>query len=329
MRKMTIDIPFLDGILDYDCRRCRSGCCRGGNIAARPKEKALLLAEFPEIIHFLKNEEPHLSTFHKYRSCWFLDPAGRCAVQVRHGESSKPFICRLHPFYVWKTREGLMVVPSGCPDLRVAPEGRRGQVGHAPLRRLAREAAAVDFLGGELDWSTDRLELERRILRGSRRFLANGDYLDFAAFQAAAASGRRDRAALKTDLAGRLRLWAAFLGTSRRPLRQPGIVRELTALTPLLRAKNGILREMDPAIVPRALTALYLFMLFQASGKKQPRFFPVYEDVLADLPLGLIYLTEKDLALKDRPYAEKLVYLRRLMDLHGGRYQAKSAAGKS
>jgi hypothetical protein len=153
--------------------------------------------------------------------------------------------------------------------------------------------------------------------------LARKSYLDFAAYQIAAASGRKDPVKIKSELESLIGMWKAFLGLGELRLEHRSIAYELTALTPILRLKSGTLRSMGPDLVPLALTALYLHMILFTAGRDRPRTLETYESVLEDLPLGLIYLTEGDLALAPKPDLVRRAFLQKLKDLHGGRYEAK------
>jgi Fe-S-cluster containining protein len=313
-----IYIPFLDGILDYNCRECGYFCCQSGDIIATPKEKNILLREFPALGFFYREEKNNKTTFKKFPRCWFLRTDGSCLIHRKFGYAAKPFICRLHPFYVARCAGEYAVIPFGCRTLKVTKRGQRSHVVHSAIIKNAREAAACGHIRGEMDWTPERLALERNILKESEGFLKCSDYAEFGAFQLSRSTGSRNIGEVRRRLAGSLGLWKRFLGIEDLSIESGSLTYELTALTPLLRATSPNLLEMRVEQIPFALLALYLYMvLYSRSGAA--RFADTYALVLGDLACGLARLNDEDLKMRGWPLEKRLRYVRILGQLYDHR----------
>jgi Fe-S-cluster containining protein len=315
MKKDKIFIPFSDGRLDYDCRECGAGCCQGGMITANEKERKILLDEYPSIKYFSAGERNGMYMVQKYPSCWFLDQDLDCGIQHKYGYSLKPFICRLHPFYVARCGQEYVVIPSGCDQLQVADLGKQGRVSHDPILANAEEAVECGWFNDEIEWPAERLDLERKILAESERFSSSSDYVDFAAVQIAAATSSSNLSSLRGQLNEKVALWKAFLGLKDAITRNELLDYELVTLTSLLRVTNPTLRKLDAPQVPEALLALYVCMLIFSEVGHQKRVLGTYTSILSDLPLGLVQLTEKDLKMIGQPLEKRLTYIRRLREI--------------
>jgi len=322
-----IFVPFSDGLLDYDCGECGAGCCQLGIIVANEDERKILLQEHPFIEFFSIREEKKRYSFLKYTRCWFLENSRSCEIQRKYGYSLKPIICRLHPFYVARCLDEFVVVASGCPMLSVIKRGGKTDISHALVLRNAQEAIDCDFVNEEISWSPERMGLERKVFEESSKFLSQENYVDFAAFQIAAATGNDEIPGIRTQLNATVNLWKSFLGIEDLEIENTALTYELTAITSLLRASDQHLRDMETHRIPVALSALYLWMILFSGSRRVKRFIATYEAALADIALGLTHLTEKDLRIKDQCLDNKLRYVRTLGQVYSPSFR-KSAKAK-
>ena len=308
--RVDIYIPFLDGLLNYDCKECGYGCCQSGNIILNIKEKRKLLKKYQFLRYFSTQETNQTYGIRKYPRCWFLGNNGLCSIQKEHGYSYKPFICKLCPFYVAKCNVGYVVVPEICPTLRV--DRKKSNISHKQIFKNAREAIDCNNAQGEIDWNDKRLVLEKSILKGSKAFLSNSNYLGFAAYQISLATKNKGIAEIKTKLQDSVNLWKSFLGTDGLNFDNERLAYELTAITSLLRLESPLLSQMQAKDVPLALLALYFYMLLFTKTNKPRIYVQTHMQLLSDIALGLIFLEKDDLRLKSRPLEEKIALLRKL-----------------
>ena len=311
----SIFVPFHDGLLDFDCREC-SACCQAGNIVATGSEKDILIQENPCIRFFAADGQGNQFVFHKHPRCWFLESDGRCEIQRKHGYALKPFICRLHPFYVAKCLDENVVIPSGCDKLYVPPPGSPSHVAFDSVVANAREAIDCGHFFEEINWPAERLDLERDVLAESSNFLDHKNYLDFAACQLTASRPGGSRSDARDQLEKALHVWRLLLGIEELNIENQPVCRELVAITSLLRVACRSLRNMEPERIPAALLALFVYMILFSRGRDARRFVASYESVLADVPVGLAYVTEDDLRIRRQPLEKKLLYIRALKQMH-------------
>jgi Fe-S-cluster containining protein len=309
-------IPFLDGLVDFDCAPCGGRCCQGGFIAASDHERAILLQEHPTIRFFSTGEENALFRYRKYPACWFLQGDGRCEIHGKHGYGAKPFVCRLHPFYVARCAADHVVVPSGCDRLRAIRRGTPTHVLVESVRTNAEESIGRGFFLEELGWSSGRVALERAIVNDSVRFLADEDYLGFASSQLAATVPGTSVDQAREELDDVRRAWMTALGVDDLETRHPAVSYELIALTSILRAGHRGLRSLDTSRIPVALLALHLYMVLYSQGRDVERRLATYRAVLDDVPLGLAHAGRAALKLKDLPLEKRLEHLRLLRKVH-------------
>ncbi len=115
---LDLYIPFLDGVIGYDCQTCQAGCCKAGSIGALDRERDFLLSKWPALAVFQTSQRPNQTTFAKAApQCWFLQDDLRCAIEIGYGRDQKPHICRTHPVYLHPQLEQDLVVTSvssGC-----------------------------------------------------------------------------------------------------------------------------------------------------------------------------------------------------------------------
>jgi Fe-S-cluster containining protein len=311
-----IFIPFLDGILDYDCQACGNDCCGAGNLVVSKKEKDILLKEYPLLDFFLDNTGDNVWTYRKYPDCWFLDDRAFCRIESGAGYFLKPIICRLHPFYISAGRNEYVVIPSGCKKLRVSDRNCKGRADHVSIISNARDAAALGLIQGNIEWLTEKVTLERRILKKCQKYLSHQSYLDFAACQYAITDSGITPFEARSRFYDRIMLWIRFLGLSNLILENGDVTYEMVALTPLLRAISPELRNMDDRKIPEVLLALYLCMLIFSQDSRVKRYVDTYLSVLTDIPLGLPLLNEGDIQIAHRSLRDKLYYVRTLSDIH-------------
>jgi Fe-S-cluster containining protein len=316
-------IPFFEDLIDFDCVECGMRCCESGLIAATKKEAEILVREYPFMNFFLNKKEYRRLNFEKYPRCWFLEKNGLCEIQRKYGYSLKPFICRLHPFYVAKCGESYIVTPSGCDRLRAARKGRESSVSQAALLNNAEEAISCGFVREELEWSREKLDLEKIILRKSMEYLEASNYADFAAVQVSLAQKQNDLSEIRSRIRDAVELWTKFLGIEGLKLENATINFELTALTSILRATSGPLLKMEESRIPLALTALFVYMNLFSRSDGAERYLATYKLLLGDIPVALTYLTREDLRHKHLPLDKKLFYVRALRQVYTKQFDRK------
>ncbi len=308
-------VPFRDGDLDFDCRSCRAGCCRSGNLILGPGEDRELIGRYPGLRFFHDSRAGAAHHLKKYRSCWFLEDGENCAIQKSLGYAAKPFICRLHPFYVHPRPGGFVVLPDRhCP---VFAAGGSGAVRGDLLLENAREAVRLGAVRADLGLSGDRWDLESRVYAASADFRNERDYLGFAAAQAALAES--GRIGLASALRRKLEIWHSFLDLEKAPPEDPETARGLAVWTPVLRLGHPLLRDMDGREVPAALLALglYLRLFFGVrGGAPGPLHLQTCHDLLGDYAIGLALVNEKTgAAFKGRPLEDRIAHLRALGEI--------------
>lgn len=311
--KTKIFIPFLEGILNYNCQECGHQCCGKGMITLNDKEKGKLLQKYPYLKYFFFSKTKETYSIIKHPQCWFLNSNGACEIQEKNGYSSKPFICRLHPFYVHRCGDEHIVIPRDCPPLRVGKTNT--DISHKLIIENAQESVKLNCVQDEINWPKKRLNLEKKILKESRRFLDSQSYLDFSAYQIALTENIDHTEKIKKKLLEHIALWKSFFGLEKLSIENKELTYELVALTSLLRAENIHLRYMSENIIPFALLSLYFYMLLFIKINETKIYADTYNLILNDIPLGLLLLTENDLSLKNRPTEKKLHYLRMLQKL--------------
>jgi Fe-S-cluster containining protein len=113
-------VPFLDGVLGYDCVACGAGCCKTGTLGATAQERLYLLGRRPELDAFL--DHAHDDRYFAYRKlapgCWFLRADGWCSIHADDDPRRKPLSCRSHPIYFEPTSPGGPVVAWVSPGCR-------------------------------------------------------------------------------------------------------------------------------------------------------------------------------------------------------------------
>lgn len=305
-----IFVPFIDGILNYDCRECGYSCCKYGAITLKEKEKKILLKEHAYLRYFFSQRTNKLYTLTKYPDCWFLENSGLCHIQKKYGYGHKPLICRVHPFYIARCRGEYIVLLDGCPG-SYANEANKG-IAHRPILKNARDAVNNNFITQKIDFSKKRLNLEKTILADSRYFLDNKSYLDFAAHQISLASKNKNSSSIKLKLAEDINLWKLFFKIDYLSMEDKKLTYELTALTPLLRVKSYSLRQMKEDKIPSALLAVYFYMILFSKNRRVRTRVQTYEQILNDMALNLLQIKTCDLEIKSRPVEDKLSYLRLL-----------------
>ena len=311
--KTKIFIPFLEGTLNYNCKECGYQCCKGGAIKLNAKQKAMILHDYPFLKYFFLEETKETYRLRIHPKCWFLNNNGACDIEQKHGYHSKPFVCRLFPFYVHRCKNEHIVIPSGCEFLSLNKE--KTNILHEQILENAQKSIDLDDIETEIDWSKKRLELEKKILQESKRFFDSPSYLDFSAHQIKITKNTWHTEKIKHELIDCLDLWKSFLGIEELSIENKELTYELVGLTSLLRVENIHLRYMPEEIVPIALLSLYFYMLLFFKLNKTNAYVDTYKLILNDIPLGLVLLTEKDLSLKDESIEKKLHYLRMLKKL--------------
>lgn len=311
--RRNIFIPFIDGLLSYNCKDCGYDCCQMGNLIMNIKEKIKLIKMYPYLRYFFYRETNKAYGLRKYPRCWFLENNGLCSIQKEFGYSYKPFICRLHPFYIARCKDEYIVMTDSCPALYVGKGNK--DTSHKQILKNCQEAIDYDCIQGQIDLPVKRLDLERKILKDSKSFLGNLNYLDFCAYQIAISTKNKNIAEIKSALLEAINLWKSFLGIDRLNLNNKRLTYELTAITSLLRVESPLLRQMQAEKVPLALLALYFYMPLFTKCREPKTYVQTYEQILSDIALGLIFLEKSDLKIKYKSLEDKISYLRKLQML--------------
>ena len=312
--RQKIFIPFIEGLLSYDCRECGWSCCQSGNLIMNIKERKRMLQNHPSLKYFFTRETSKTYGVRKYPRCWFLENSGLCHIQKEFGYAYKPFICRLHPFYIARCKDEYFVLPEICSTLYVDSGAK--VIRHKQILENAKEAIDYGNIHEVIDWPKRRLNLEKKILGDSKKFLNKSNYLDFAAYQIQVTTKNPDLVGIKSKLLEYMKLWKSFLEADELNLQNKRLTYELTAITPLLRLESVQLRYMPPDKVPLALLALYFYMLLFTQIRKPKIYAQTYIQMSNDISSGLIFLEKDDLRIKDMPLEEKISYLRRLQLLN-------------
>lgn len=312
--KKKIFIPFIDGMLNYDCQECNALCCKqNGYIIMNAKDKKMLLQKYPSLRYFFVKETKKLYWIFRYSECWFLESDGLCYIQKKYGYSSKPFICGVAPFYVVKYADEYVVITKECPKLCV-DKGNKN-TSHKRIFKDAQETIDNDNVLEEISWSGRRLNLEKEILESSKMFLDRSSYLDFSAYQIAITKNE-DMGKIKSELLESVELWKSFLEIDELNMENKRLTYELTAITSLLRTGSFELSLMEAKKVPAALLALYFYMILFSKTRKAKTYVEIYKEILCNISLGLLYLKKDDLNIKSRSIEAKLNHLHLLQKLY-------------
>lgn len=318
-KRDKIFIPFIEGLLNYDCTKCAHSCCRGGNLIINSGQK-MLLENNPCLRYFFaeKNKGTYTYRAKRYGRCWFHRDNGSCGIQATHGYSAKPFICRLHPFYPVRCGNEYVVVIADCYALYVG----RGNTNTSHKLILSNTQEAIDCNHilelGAIKWSKERFNLEKKIFEASRDFLGDSNYLDFAAQQLLMTKETEDINNIKSDLLKAVELWETFLKVDDLNMENKKITYELVVLTSLLRSWD-MLNQIDPVKIPVALLGLYFYMLlFSQVNDLEIHYWNIFLELLQDIPLGLVFLKREDLSLKNASIEDRVHCLRLLQRLHMG-----------
>jgi len=279
------------------------------------KEKRKLLIRYPSLRYFFIKETKKTYVLRKYTRCWFLENSGSCCIQKKYGYSFKPFICRLHPFYVVGCRDERIIVIKHCPMLYVDRENKNKKISRKQILENAQEAISNNHIIYKINWPEKRLNLERRILEDSRMFLSHSNYLDFSAHQLSI-TRNSDIEKIKLELLELIAIWKDFLELHDLNLESKRLTYELTAITPLLRVSIPQLRAIEAKEIPLALLALYFYILIYTKTRAKKIYFETYRQALGDIVLGLLQLKKDDLKIKYALLEDKINYLRQLQTIH-------------
>lgn len=250
----------------------------------------------------------------KYPNCWFLENNGLCYIQTKYGCSYKPFICRFHPFCIIRCNNEYVVVLDKCPTLHVDKESKNSA--HKQILKNAQEAIDGDVIAEEINWPRWRMNLEKKILEGSKMFLGSSNYLDFSAYQISITTGDVDMAKIKSKLLNSVKLWKSFLKINELDMKNKRITYELILLTSLFRIGNSYLRQIEVEKVPLALLAIYFYAVLFSKNENTKVYFDTYKVILQDISLGLLYLKKDELSISGRSIENRLRHLRLLQKAH-------------
>lgn len=317
--RKKIFIPFIDGMLNYDCRECRNPCCsQSGLIIMNTREKRRLLLKYPFLRYFFVKETGKTYWVKRDPPCWFLEKDGLCHIQKRFGYSFKPFVCRLHPVHFARCAGEYVALLDDCPTLHVNWGSEKKNISHARIYKQVQEAIDNDIITEEIPWSAARLDLEKKILDGSKMFMDCSNYLDFAAYQASITT-KAKMAKTRSRLLESVELWKSFFKIEKLSLDNRKLTRELVALTAVLRAGNRsctCLRHMEVEKIPLALLALYFYMILFLKTRETGVYLETYTGILNGTALALLNLAKEDLKIRNRPLEARMKHLHLLQELH-------------
>lgn len=278
-------IPFMDGILAYDCKKCAGCCCKYGTLALTDKESLKFFEEKPLLKYFANSYGGNLKSISRHSSCWFFDKSGLCKIEKEFGIQKKPLFCRAFPFKVVKCRNVFLIhVATICPTLTVK---NRSSKRH---RLIVNNAAEVITTGivRKIKISKKRLVLEKRIFNCSKKYFNCPCYFDFVIAQKYI-SDTMSIKSVKSELDRRICFWLSFLKLDHLIFDNKKITRELTAITSIIRM---LVWRTNKLVAPDILAAIYIFMLIYDLSKKHPKdATPVYSYVsMMDIACGLAKL---------------------------------------
>lgn len=253
--------PFFSGAVRWDCNGCDAPCCKGAALGIGGSRELVTIQEAQPKAPLFAVPTFHLSQRLALQTpaerCWFLDKKQRCRLERVVGRQAKPAGCRLFPFVKMRAAgETVVVMPDFLCPIRLGAPAPRGPFSHDELA-LEIHQAQVGRSGHkelpvprDLSWA-DAVPLERRIVEESEGHLFDEGYGPFAELQYLLAlaslgvDGKGDAMTRVEESARR------FIGAAERP--SPEAVRELVALTGLLRLQASALPRRE---VPAVLVAL-------------------------------------------------------------------------
>ena len=320
----NIFIPFYEGTIRYDCRRCLINCCARGDIALNSAEKKNLLQIYPELKFFqASNPGDKLYFISKEYACWFLSEGRLCEIEVRKGYAHKPFICRLHPFYVYTCADQYVILPKNCPSLFAARESKFSS--HKRILQNAKEAIENNFVIGKIPLTRKNLLLEQQVFRNSKEFFKHSNYLDFASRQCALADRRLSESKCRADLEEKVALLKSFLEIDGLSLENGKISYELTVMTPLLRMFSHTYNLIAAKDFPLVFSFLYVYLVLYSSINETGLFFGTYTGMLNFLKnSGLLALKDEDLRTGIPSLEDRLLFLRRIRLMERKRREKES-----
>ena len=152
MKWSAIEIPAGQ---NWSCHGC-SDCCRGAlliKITVEEKERIdkqnWKAADGVDPATMVVSENGYYRLGHQADgACVFLDPAGRCRIHAKFGESTKPLACRLYPIAIHPVGDKLVVgLRFSCPSA-AANLGKPLANQRAEIQKLAAEVVPRDFEPG-------------------------------------------------------------------------------------------------------------------------------------------------------------------------------------
>ncbi len=299
-KSMRIFIPFIDGILKNDCKKCKDNCCiEFGRVYMNRREWKILSKEYPFIKHFVipTEKRPRVDSsmqIRRYQSCWFLTQNGLCSIHKRYGYKLKPLICRVHPYYVYKCNGEYIISPIGyCKAslviVRNIPKNIKLEKGNERVLRNAKDIINSGCsLHPQINWSKERFALEKRVFYESKCFLNKTNYIDFVIRQMRMVEKNESLEVIKQQVMMKLKLWQQFLRIENITLKNRVITYELTAITTLLRIKENRINEK---VIPIVLLALYILVLLFSRSNKNKIIVNTYVAVL-NLAKKMIFLMD-------------------------------------
>ena len=189
--------------------------------------------------------------------CRFLDKDGLCSIHKTYGYENKPLECRAWPYIAFQCQNDYVVYPAHCPPLAVNPAGPSEAVDGLMMNNV-RELIETRLFLRNLDWDSERLMLEVRMLKESEKFLKRTNYIDYAAVQLQMARDDKDIKYYQKLLSDKAENWMNFLTGKSFSLDHPHITYEMTAISMYLKVRY----PWVPAhLFPLILTALYVLMV--------------------------------------------------------------------
>ena len=300
---MKVFKPFIDGIIKYDCRKCRTACCiEERTIPFDRRLWKMLIKDFPFYKYFAYNIENRKKPFRHVigkAACRFLDKDGRCFIQKRYGYKFKPLQCRAHPYYLYKCNDEYVINPidSCIMSLNVRRDVVRNKEVNEESKTMLKNMKDLikAKIFREVNWTKDRLLLEKRILQESKRYLDKANYEEFAIRQLQMAYKDVSTEDIKQQVLKKIKLWQQFLKMEDINLDNRRIAYELTAITSLLRFDEYKINEKT---IPIVLLALYLLMLFSSHAYINK------DNILVSSYTSLLYYAKRLIFLIDDHYSK-------------------------
>ena len=319
---MVIFKPFIDGIIEYDCSSCPRNCCRIESLLVNKNEAEIIKKEATFLKDKIRRINKHTFSLRRYPrgKCWFLNNRRFCSLEAKYGYMRKPLMCRVYPYTLIGNNNGYIMTIAICPTMRALKNIRfnplrkiPGRAGDRNLRNVsfasgreprlvgdrrwlcragsttdktiiknAKEAIQSGIANDGLNWTKERMGLEKKILRESAQYLARASYVGFAIRQIQLSNKEPSPDKIKQLVYRNISLWRRFLKINGISMNSRDLTYELTAITSILRSLKY---HIDAKEISEALLALYIFTLMPAFRRREEPGLQKYAKALEDRAL--------------------------------------------